>query len=222
MLLVFILSFCLCATSSSQLFNESVTSDKKSITKAVLKGKAYDIWGKAVAGAKVTLGKDSAFTDPPGTFRLVIPVPDSGGTFLSEVKDGSYRPKSALVKLVPGDTTVYNFILVPTQSKAQLGVCFKSKSTKIVNPGYIDNVASFLKDCPELSVEVQGHCFDWKSKQRNFRTSQSRADIVRREIIKKGGIDSTRIVAKGYGSSIPVLGEMRMLYASRIELLFLP
>jgi outer membrane protein OmpA-like peptidoglycan-associated protein len=52
-------------------------------------------------------------------------------------------------------------------------------------------------------VEVQGHTDNVGSKLSNKLLSQSRADAVRKALVKRG-IDKARLVAKGFGQDVPI------------------
>lgn len=220
LLAFFLLSFML-ATAFGQLPPVGVTHERKPLAKAVLKGTISEMDGKTIAGAKVTVGGDSTVTGPPGSFRLVITVPDTGGTYRANVESNNYRLKSTLVKLMPGDTTFHDFVLVRIDLSWKLSVRFKPKSVTIDRLGDIEPMVRVLQDNPELKIEIQGHCFDWASKRRNLKTSQVRAEVIRKLLLTKGGIDSSQIVAKGYGSTVPVMGDRYAIprrYSNRIEI----
>jgi OOP family OmpA-OmpF porin len=64
-----------------------------------------------------------------------------------------------------------------------------------------------LADHPELlKVEIQGHTDERNTDAYNLRLSQRRAETVRKYLIKNG-ISETRLTAKGYGESQPVVRE---------------
>ena len=67
----------------------------------------------------------------------------------------------------------------------------------------LDKLIQFLKDNPATRLEIQGHTDNKGSLVLNTRLSQSRADSVV-EYLTKNGIDRGRLIAKGYGPSLPV------------------
>jgi len=223
-LLAFFLSSFLLVTAFGQPPGVGVTPERKPLAKAVLKGTILDMTGKAIAGAKVTVGNDSTVAGPSGSFHLEIPVSDTGGTYRANVEWKNYRAKSAMVKLMPGDTTFHNFLIFPIDCVLRLIVPFKPKSSTIEDSRDIDKVYTLIKDNPELKFEVQSHCFEWESNRRNLKTSQGRAEAIRKLLLTKGGIDSSQIVAKGYGSTVRRIGERPppRHRQSRIEIHLLP
>lgn len=67
----------------------------------------------------------------------------------------------------------------------------------------IEKVIKLMKDYPELKIEVAGHT-DSKGKDVvNLKLSQQRSQSVVAALVKKG-IDPKRLVAKGYGKTMPV------------------
>jgi hypothetical protein len=225
MILLLLLLLPLSVSAFSPPSTPGVAPVQSPFPKTVFKGRVYDPDGKIVARAKVFSGLDSAITDVQGNFRMEISVLDTGGIFPAAVKADGYFVKWVSVKLVPGDSTIQNITVVHPQFRIRVGVRFKPKSVQVESPGQMDVVFKFLRDCPEVSVEIQGHCFEWNSEQKNLKVSQMRAEAVRREIIEEGEIDPSRIVAVGYGSTKPLLGERRPIprkYCTRIELRVLP
>lgn len=65
----------------------------------------------------------------------------------------------------------------------------------------------FLKQNPSMSIEVQGHTDDVGKDEDNLNLSQKRAESVRDYLIERG-INPERLVAKGYGESHPVAGNI--------------
>ncbi len=68
----------------------------------------------------------------------------------------------------------------------------------------LDQVSKLLKDDPALRLEIAGHTDSTGTKQHNIVLSKSRADAVVQSLVKDYGISGTRLVAKGYGDTIPV------------------
>ena len=69
----------------------------------------------------------------------------------------------------------------------------------------LDGIARTLRETPAIRVlEVQGHTDDEGTARANLKLSQQRADVVRAYLVKKGGIEPGRVVARGYGSARPL------------------
>ncbi len=67
----------------------------------------------------------------------------------------------------------------------------------------MQRVAAFMNKYPDTKAEIEGHTDNRGSESYNTRLSQRRADSVRDYLVKKLGIDSDRLTAKGYGPSRP-------------------
>lgn len=86
-------------------------------------------------------------------------------------------------------------------------VFFRSGSAKISRKSYklLTTVASTIKNSPGIKkVRIEGHTDDVGRTRTNLRLSQKRAEAVRRFLIRRGRINSNRLVAKGYGPNKPV------------------
>lgn len=71
----------------------------------------------------------------------------------------------------------------------------------------LDFMTYFMKQYPRLKIEIQGHTDDVGTDSNNLTLSQKRADSVRAFLVEHG-IEAERIVAKGYGESMPVAGNI--------------
>jgi outer membrane protein OmpA-like peptidoglycan-associated protein len=67
----------------------------------------------------------------------------------------------------------------------------------------LDKLIQFLKDNPEARLEIQGHTDKVGSLNLNNKLSQLRANSVV-DYLTKNGIAFNRLIAKGYGPSMPV------------------
>ena len=67
----------------------------------------------------------------------------------------------------------------------------------------LERLVLLLSDLPKLRIEISGHTDNIGNKSYNELLSQRRADAVVRYLVSKG-IDKNRLIAKGYGQSIPV------------------
>lgn len=66
----------------------------------------------------------------------------------------------------------------------------------------LDELAAFLRSNPDLKIELGGHTDDTGEEAYNQNLSFKRAQSVKNYLIAKG-INSERMVVKGYGSSVP-------------------
>lgn len=80
----------------------------------------------------------------------------------------------------------------------------------------LDKLAEVLAINPEISVEIMSHTDDVGDAAFNMELSQKRADEVVRYLVQKG-VASKRLIAKGYGESIPF--KVRIKTANRFSFL---
>ena len=85
------------------------------------------------------------------------------------------------------------------------GVTFKTNEAVLTPESYVtlDQVAAGLVAHPSVRIEVSGHTDNSGTKARNAQLSQARAESVKSYLVSKG-VAADRIVAKGYGSTVPV------------------
>ncbi len=67
----------------------------------------------------------------------------------------------------------------------------------------IDQLATFLAECPETIVHVEGHTDSDGAETANLALSVDRAEAVIRELIARG-VSAGRLYAVGYGESLPI------------------
>lgn len=67
----------------------------------------------------------------------------------------------------------------------------------------LKRVYKFLTDNPDVSIEISAHTDSKGSDEYNLQLSQKRAESVVQYLINKG-INPERLIAKGYGESMPV------------------
>ncbi|HEY0482691.1 MAG TPA: OmpA family protein [Kofleriaceae bacterium] len=100
----------------------------------------------------------------------------------------------------------YNLVVV-TETKIELKqtVFFDTghATIKRVSFALLSDVAQALKDNPTIRVEIQGHTDSQGNDKVNLKLSQRRAESVRSYLVKKG-VARDRMVARGYGESVPL------------------
>ena len=104
-----------------------------------------------------------------------------------------YQLDIKLQKLRPGATIVLHNVFFET-NKWDL-----KPESKIE----LDKLAALLKANPEKKVEISGHTDDVGSDVANQTLSENRASSVV-EYLKKQGVNPDKLVAKGYGETVPI------------------
>jgi outer membrane protein OmpA-like peptidoglycan-associated protein len=84
------------------------------------------------------------------------------------------------------------------------GIKFETGKAKLTKGSSVvlDQAVKILEEYPDLRIEVQGHTDDVGDDAMNMKLSQDRADAVVAYFTGKG-IAADRLVAKGYGETVP-------------------
>lgn len=111
-------------------------------------------------------------------------------------KDNSYASVEKNVTLQPiagGSTIVLKNLF------------FDSNKSKIKKESLVelDKVAKFLKDRPDINIEVAGYTDNKGDDKSNIKLSEARAKAVMEYLVKKG-TNKSRVTAKGYGKEEPI------------------
>ncbi len=72
----------------------------------------------------------------------------------------------------------------------------------------LDKIIDFLLDNPDFKLRVSGHTDSDGREAFNLELSQKRAESIKEYITYFGNIDESRVDAKGYGSSKPIVEEL--------------
>jgi outer membrane protein OmpA-like peptidoglycan-associated protein len=67
----------------------------------------------------------------------------------------------------------------------------------------IDQLTEFLKENPNVSIQIQGHTDNVGSDVSNLKLSESRAEAVYKYLVEQG-IKDSRLTYKGFGKTMPV------------------
>ncbi|MGZ8559689.1 MAG: OmpA family protein [Chitinophagaceae bacterium] len=68
----------------------------------------------------------------------------------------------------------------------------------------LNEVALLLKDDPGLKLAIDGHTDNVGADNFNQKLSENRAEAVKNYLVKKGGVDESRLVSAGHGEAMPV------------------
>lgn len=93
-----------------------------------------------------------------------------------------------------------------TVESIDLKVQFANNSSTL-SEDYMDDVArvaDFMSRYPDVTVDIEGHTDSTGSAQYNKALSQKRADSVRDALVKRYGVDASRVTAVGLGEDNPI------------------
>ncbi|GAI92973.1 unnamed protein product, partial [marine sediment metagenome] len=87
------------------------------------------------------------------------------------------------------------------------GIYFDTGKATIRHESYpvLDDALRVLQANPNVIVEIAGHTDSVGSDTYNMRLSDARANSVRTYLISRG-IPPNRLIARGYGESMPIAG----------------
>lgn len=177
------------------------------VAKSPLSGKVSD---------KATGKPLAATVSFPGSAVADIQVDPSTGVYMTEVPPGSYALKvasegyldqTAALIVEEGKPQIRNFDLVKEGMTITLkGIYFDVNKTTIKPQSHatLADAAQILKDNPTIRVEIQGHTDSQGSDEYNMRLSDGRAGAVVAYLVQNFGVDASRLVAKGYGETMPI------------------
>lgn len=86
---------------------------------------------------------------------------------------------------------------------------FEEGKAGLTTPMYgdLDKMADFLLDNPNFRLRISGHTDSAGREDFNLKLSQDRADIIKEYLVFFGGVEDSRVEAKGFGSSKPIVKE---------------
>ncbi|NLI97358.1 OmpA family protein [bacterium] len=133
-----------------------------------------------------------------GEYRI---VGLDAGKYSLRAESKGYFDREITCQAEASRTTEMNIVL----SKSWTIFHFKP-GEKMIEPRYIpvlEDVVKFLKDRPNMVVEIQGHTDSIGDAKENRELSRSRAEAVRDYLVKRG-IGEKRLIVKGYGELSPI------------------
>jgi outer membrane protein OmpA-like peptidoglycan-associated protein len=104
------------------------------------------------------------------------------------------------------DKAPRNVRITDTQIEIDERILFQTGKAVIMNESYgiLGSVAQVMRDYEDFKISVDGHTDNVGSSSYNQRLSQKRAEAVRRHLIEKENISTSRLKARGFGESKPI------------------
>jgi outer membrane protein OmpA-like peptidoglycan-associated protein len=185
--------------------------------KGTMVGRISDAKDKPVTGAQVTISgpkEASTSVDAGGSFFQELPP----GKYTITVKADGFLAAGKEVELKANEKLDMSIVMTPRPKKelATLRdekieikemVYFANNKADVLAKSYplLDSVAAVLIENPQVvKLRIEGHTDDKGGDALNTKLSQERADSVRAYLIKKG-VSASRLDAKGYGPTRPIL-----------------
>jgi len=199
---------------SSDIFRVSIAPPISEEVRVV--GNILDSSKKRKQDAKVLLRSkesgiyQSTFVSTNGYYEIDVPM---GKTFQILAQKPGYQSDRKMLNFKKSD--IYfkafhiNLALKPLEEGAtiDLNTIYFKKSTAIILPESfeeLDYLSEILTQNKSLVISIEGHTDNQGGKNSLKRLSQERAKVIKKHLIKNGGITKDRIIAEGFGDSQPL------------------
>jgi outer membrane protein OmpA-like peptidoglycan-associated protein/tetratricopeptide (TPR) repeat protein len=147
----------------------------------------------------------TAFTDATGQVKFLL---ESGLIYTLVISHREYYYSSVLVSTIDSRYSA-NLTPVVNLKKVELNkstvvdsIYFRKKDwqLKLESAKALDKLATFLKNNPQLQIEIGAYTDSRGSDGENLELTQRRAEIVQ-QFLASNGISNRRLTARGYGES---------------------
>ncbi|MFY0599724.1 MAG: OmpA family protein [Cyclobacteriaceae bacterium] len=146
------------------------------------------------------------FLKPDGSFEFNLI--DKRNYLLVIQGDDFFRIEDAF--FLDGDTDIKK-VTEPLASRVKFeSIEFDVGKSELKQEMYSDlnKIINFLYDNPNFKLRISGHTDSFGAADLNLKLSTERATNIRDYIVDFAGVDSDRIIAKGFGSSKPIVEEI--------------
>jgi OOP family OmpA-OmpF porin len=138
---------------------------------------------------------------PTSGAKQVCPVSDTGYRITATGAGGTANASTSVSVAAPAPKE-------PTKEELTIVLAIefdtdKSAIRKAYEPE-VARVAEFMKKYPQVKGVIEGHTDNVGGKAYNEKLSLRRANAVKEQLVKKYGIDGSRLTTAGYGFSKPV------------------
>jgi outer membrane protein OmpA-like peptidoglycan-associated protein len=192
-----------------------VRLEKKALGTVGIYGVITNLQKKAVKNVTINVIDNSngklagTYTsDNLGKFQFVL---NRGVNYNLSFESDGYLMQSANVNTPKENyysSVEKNIVLQPIAEGSKIvlnNLFFDSNKSKIRKDSYVElaKVSKFLKNRPDIKVEVAGYTDNKGDDKANTKLSQARSKAVM-DYLVKNGILASRVTSKGYGKDLPV------------------
>lgn len=125
--------------------------------------------------------------------------------YILSARATGYQPGSATATVEAGQTADVLIRLEPIVFALEgIQFDFDKATLRPVSIPILNEAANVLRQYSDIRVEIQGHTCSMGSDEYNLTLSRARAGSVLNYLVTEQNIDRARLVAKGYGESMPV------------------
>lgn len=147
-------------------------------------------------------------TDETGNYLITLPVGKDYAFNVNRRGYLFYSDNYSLKNKAPDSVYVKNIPLKPIEVNAAIvlrNIFFDINEYKLKNESQVelDRLVQLLTDNPSVKLQVEGHTDNVGGTAENLKLSDNRARSVINYLVTNG-IDSKRLVAKGFGATKPI------------------
>lgn len=188
-----------------------------------IKGEVKDDFGDPISDAKLEISyKESGESEEvivngdDGKFAAIIKIDNPQDVLVSVKKEGfsfdtEVIKKEEINKLKSSESTFKADNIKMEIGELEIGKSFTIDNILFATSSYelsddakfvLNQFIKFLKENPNVSVEIEGHTDDLGDNEENFTLSENRADATMNYLISKG-ISEDRLESYGFGETDP-------------------
>ena len=197
---------------SADIYRVKVASPKRD--EVLVKGKIINSLTNQPMAAKVLYGPNNLghflryYKSKNGQFEFRIPT---GQTFKVTAEQANYLSPQKVIATQKGKyypTKEITLMLTPIQKNVEIKInpiYFEQSEATILEKSYpaLDELLHILTKNKQLQVQIEGHTENIGKPKELQDLSEARAFAIKRYLMDKG-IDSTRMMTKGFGGTRPV------------------
>lgn len=163
------------------------------------------IYSRLADGKELGIARSDSAT---GEFKIALPAGEKY-SFLAEAKGFiAVNQNIDLTGYTNYEEVKRDISMVRIQKGSSIrlnNIFFEFKEFNLLPESFpeLNRVIKFMKDNPEVSIEIQGFTDNIGTQDRNLKLSQKRAESVENYLIENGA-PKERITSKGYGKDKPV------------------
>ena len=176
-------------------------------------GTVYDVVTKEPLDAIVRYidrGKQDSVLTKDGNYKIG-PLKPGSYLVMADPINKKYYPQKAEVNVESEKTTRKDFALIREKEVIVLrNIYFETGKADLLPESYpvLDKIGKILIDNPGMKMEIAGHTdvrpIHSKEFPSNIELSKARAEAVKKYLVEKFNIEPSRLIAKGYGETVPV------------------
>jgi OOP family OmpA-OmpF porin len=144
-----------------------------------------------------------------GKFTISLPIGQIYSIIVKNLGDSSRTGSLNIPALQPDqeytDPFTVNIKYEPARTYTLDNVHFDFSKATLRPESFteLQELIDYLQSKQDVRIEIAGHTDNVGQKTDNLKLSQERANTIKGYLVKKG-ISASRIVAKGYGDSVPI------------------